>query len=278
VGVGLFFTGGVDSFFSLISHFDEVTHLIFVIGFDIDIDDIKLSEEVVSALSKIALRTKKKLILVKTNLRKLSNKHLTWEQYHGAALAGVALAHSNLLREVIIPSSFSNSELFPWGSHPDLDSNWSSGSTRIIHDSVSRSRSEKIRVISTNQLALDNLRVCWENRGSEYNCGKCEKCLRTMISLFAYGSLHKCETLPKKLKISSLLGIPISNKASKTFAADNLNLLKSMPRRRREIEIALSLGATLGWARGTARKWAVAQISIFTPRLFILLKSRRKPR
>jgi hypothetical protein len=42
-GVGCFFSGGVDSFYSAIERSEDITHLIFVTGFDIDVEDDLLS-------------------------------------------------------------------------------------------------------------------------------------------------------------------------------------------------------------------------------------------
>jgi hypothetical protein len=61
------------------------------------------------------------------------------------------------------------------------------------------SRYEKTRLISEWDLALRHLRVC--NRTEEYtseqlNCGRCEKCVRTMLGLLAIGALWKATAFP----------------------------------------------------------------------------------
>jgi hypothetical protein len=43
--------------------------------------------------------------------------------------------------------------------------------------------------------ALECLRVCWKNPDSAYNCGKCPKCLRTMVTLRLVGCLDECAPL-----------------------------------------------------------------------------------
>ncbi len=43
-GVACFFSGGVDSFYSVIAHAKRITHLIFVRGFDIPIANRALAE------------------------------------------------------------------------------------------------------------------------------------------------------------------------------------------------------------------------------------------
>ena len=45
---------------------------------------------------------------------------------------------------------------------------------------------DKLRVIIQYPEAFSRLRVCWQNTGN-YNCGVCEKCVRTMLALRALG-------------------------------------------------------------------------------------------
>lgn len=39
---------------------------------------------------------------------------------------------------------------------------------------------------------MDNLRVCPANVKDRLNCGRCEKCVRTMTGLVAVDALDKC--------------------------------------------------------------------------------------
>jgi hypothetical protein len=52
---------------------------------------------------------------------------------------------------------------------------------------------------------MENLRVCWESREDNLNCGHCEKCLRTMTNFLACGlEIPACfkggENLLRKIK------------------------------------------------------------------------------
>lgn len=97
----------------------------------------------------------------------------------GGALASVALLLG--FPRVFTSSSFSYDQLFPFGSHPLTDPLYSNGCVEIIHDGCEARRVDKIRKIVDYELALANLRVCFDD--VNVNCGKCAKCLRTMISL-----------------------------------------------------------------------------------------------
>lgn len=205
-GVGCFFSGGVDSFYSTLNHFDEITHLIFVkSGFDIFPPNKDLSERTLAAMEAAAEEYGKPLIIVETNIRELSTKYARWGQrYHGAALGTVAQLLANHLGRVIVPSSYQREELEPWGSHPALDHLWSSSYMEIYHDSVEVNRSAKVKAIAEDPVAMKHLRVCWRNPNSEYNCGRCEKCVRTMISLYAFGALERCATFEDQIDMNLL--------------------------------------------------------------------------
>lgn len=136
------------------------------------------------------------LIPVYTNVRQLDADGGFWaKEFHGAFLAAVAHTFSKWLTAVTIPSSFDISYLYPYGSHPFLDPNYSSGDLRIRHDSVILSRLAKTKLVADWDVALQNLRVCDRDpklmKPGVLNCGQCEKCLRTMTALLALGMLDK---------------------------------------------------------------------------------------
>jgi hypothetical protein len=55
-GVGCFFTGGLDSFYTLLKHRVEITHLVFVHGFDVSINDLPLRAKVSESLRDVAAK------------------------------------------------------------------------------------------------------------------------------------------------------------------------------------------------------------------------------
>lgn len=238
-GVGCFFSGGVDSFYSAIDRINEITHLIFVHGFDIDIEDESLGAQAISEAHQAATALGKELIVVRTNVRKMSDLHVSWgREYHGAALAAVAHLMRAQLGHVFIPASYHVTELFPWGSHPDLDPLWSSTSLKLIHHGEDKTRPEKVAAIAFNPAAMDHLRVCWENRGGRFNCGECEKCVRTMINLRSAGALDRCRTLPHVIDASELKRIR-SGHGPSVFAKENLRALAASGISDPELERAL---------------------------------------
>ncbi len=197
-GVGLFFSGGVDSLYSLLKNQDSVSHLVLVQGFDIGLTQNELFSLAQASAQKVAADFGKELIVVRTNIRDFSDRYAAWGMYHGAALAMVGHALSSLVGECIIGSSHPYADLHPWGSHPLLDPLWSSESVSFLHDGLEANRLQKLALIAKSDVALKALRVCWESE-REHNCGRCEKCLRTMAALLALGRLGACPTLPHKV-------------------------------------------------------------------------------
>jgi hypothetical protein len=198
-GVGCFFSGGVDSFYSVLARNEEITHLIFVHGFDIPFGDDRLASKALIAARAAARELGKPLISVRTDIRRVSDPWSGWgEHYHGAALATVGLLLADHVGRVIIPSTYSSDDVSPWGSHPQLDPLWSTSRVTLEHDVSELRRTDKIAAIASNPIAMRYLRVCWQGEDGEYNCGHCSKCIRTMASLLANDALEACATFPSR--------------------------------------------------------------------------------
>ena len=209
---GFFFSGGVDSFATLCAnrlHFPKDHPRSIKDGFvvfGLEQDNPDLFQHVLNSLNKFGGEDDFSIVPVYTNVylvfrQEDSLDHFKfWEyQFGGAALASVAHAFSHRLDTVSIGSTWHM--LKPWGSHPLIDHNFSSHDLRIIHDGIALTRQDKIKLIAGWDMALQNLRVC--NKFQQYqedmfNCGSCEKCLRTMLGLLAIGALKKSGAFPVK--------------------------------------------------------------------------------
>lgn len=192
---------------------EKISFLITVHGFDIFYGKLNhsLFPFVLKNVTKVAKQLNKKSLWVATNIRELSDRFLDWGRlYHGAAMASVALLLENLLQEVYIASTYSWEQLHPHGSHPYLDPLWSTESLTIVHHGCEARRLDKIRFISQFPIVLETLRVCWINPNGAYNCGRCEKCLRTMIGLYIANALTLCRTFPQEINLSDLQNITVS--------------------------------------------------------------------
>ena len=206
-GVGLFFSLGVDSYYSLLKNLGEhpgdeksVTHLISVHGFDVAFDgwDETFPPELLANFCRAADETGKTLIPVVSNVRRATELMAPWPMVHGGAMIGLALALGQGLRRVLVAASTTYDKLYPWGTHPVLDPLWSTEGLTVVHDGCEMNTIDKTRVIADSPLALETLRPC-ADEGPEYNCGECLKCLRTMLDLLQAGALERCLTLPHRI-------------------------------------------------------------------------------
>ncbi len=226
-GIGLFFSGGIDSFYSLLERSEEITTLIYVHGFDIRLEDTALSTRTIQMVREVASAFGKSVLVVRTNLRSFSDLYTDWGfHYHGAALASVAHLLSPQLKKVFIASTNPYSCLAPWGSHPLLDPQWSSEIMEIQLDGCEATRIQKTIQIASHPVVQKSLRVCWENRNGAYNCGLCEKCLRTMANLRAVGALDQCRTFARPLDLGRLRRVPIHSERLRECVNGTFQYLK----------------------------------------------------
>lgn len=184
------FTGGVDSYFTLISNSSGIDALLYVHGFDVPLDDSDLRARTVEHLTAAALSANKRLIEVETNVRLVLDDYAGWGAIaHGPAIASIGHLLGQAAGTLLIPATHTYSDQYAWGSHPLTDPLWGSDTLSIVHDGAGVSRVEKTVKLADSDSARRHLRVCWQGAPRTYNCGRCEKCLRTKISLHLAGVL-----------------------------------------------------------------------------------------
>jgi hypothetical protein len=196
-----FFSGGVDSFYTLLKRRRAgealpapLTHLIFMRGIETRLEWTRGVGESQRLVEEVARAMGMECIFGRTNIR--SEFPLHWQNYYyGAGLAATALALSRGLDYVCIPSSHSYRHMVPIGSTPLVDELYSTERLRIVHDGAESSRAEKVAHIVAwdRELVLKHLRVCHRNDGGAFNCGECYKCVRTEIPLAVLGVLDEAE-------------------------------------------------------------------------------------
>src|SRR5262249_8057867 len=200
--------------------------LILVHGFDLNLRDEELRARVGKELRRAAEQMGKQNVEVTTNLREVSNWYGKWNFYHGPALGGGALFFSPNFKRIYIRFTHDYSSLLPWGSHPVLDHLWSTETTELVHDGCEATRIAKARQVAASEVALGSLRVCWENRDGAYNCGRCEKCIRTMINLLVAGALDRCPTFPRSLDPGSVADLDMTDSNTRSFMIENIEGLQ----------------------------------------------------
>lgn len=225
-----FFTGGVDSFYTLLKNKNEISDIIYVHGFDIKLDNYQLRDKVSISLKNIANSLSLNLIEIETNLRDYLDNFLHWELSHGSALSFVAHCLPINYDRIFLAAShtYAEEETFAWGSHPFIDHFWGGGKFDLILDGSDKTRPEKVKFIASNEVALKYLRVCWLNTSVDgnhdysYNCGKCEKCIRTMLSLYFEDKLDACRAFPEKLTPKLIRTMRIADKNTMSFLLSNI--------------------------------------------------------
>ena len=209
-----FFSGGVDSWFTLLRHTEstprfpqvgDVDDLITVWGFDIPIDRTGEFALLRESVEDVARHYGKRALTVATNLREQMGG--AWKSVwgprwgpltHGTALAATALLMKERYARVRIASTHRFWEPFPYGSHPLTDTLFSTSTTAFLHDHALYSRTEKIERIAESDFALSKLKVCYAE-GTFRNCSQCVKCHRMLLCFDALGILEKATTFDRSV-------------------------------------------------------------------------------
>lgn len=187
-----FYSGGVDSLFNIAGRIDdkvrEVDACVLVHGMDISIENKHLWNEVQSNLAEnIKTIPDIEMICVETNARLFQPYGVDWTSTgFGPILGAISNFLSKGFGKAVIGSYGLYHELEAHASGPLIDRFWSSERVDVIHYSPRYNRLQKILSIkNTSPQLLKHLRVCWKNPNGKYNCGVCEKCLRTKTELHA---------------------------------------------------------------------------------------------
>lgn len=208
-GIATFFSGGVDSFYTYLKHqhdADAPKYFVLIRGSDIELSNTALWEATSENIGAIARESGVEVIEVETNLNSLLEPMLSPDLTHGGSLAAVALCLRGGLKKMYMPSSFGGAEpTLPYGSHPSLDMHWGTESLSFVLDGVEATRLSKIeREVANSPIAMRYLRVCYMNTRGYYNCGRCEKCFRTMVGLAAVDKLKSAKTFPQEFDYARL--------------------------------------------------------------------------
>lgn len=219
--VGAFFSAGVDSSHTLFRNKEDISHLIMFRAFDSGNDEASWQQRVVKQTN-FAESLGKILIPVDTNVKEWTERRkISWEFVHGLFLSSVGGIFG--MERIYVPSSHTYGELFPWGSHPLSDPMWSTESTEVIHDGAGYRRGDKMKDLLKESILADNLQVCW---GSTLeNCGKCSKCVRTMVAVHLLGG--EIKSLPSLREIKELKTLRVTDESGATFLEDAMILAKN---------------------------------------------------
>lgn len=253
--VATFFSGGVDGHYTLLQNRAQVTHLILCLGLDIPPSEQGRWERTRDSVRRTASALGKRVCLVESNV-KAALQSAQFDN-HGAVLASTALGLS--FDRLLIPASHDYVSVHsPWGSHYSTDPTLSTGRTLVEYDGMV-SRPTKVRRLVEAGVDLNDLRVC--NHFTDFNCGHCEKCLRTMVALEVMDT--SVASLPRLADMSVIGRVVIPDESYAKFWDENLQFAQEFGRQDicRGIEKALGRFRRRDALRQVDRAWFGGRIS-----------------
>jgi hypothetical protein len=221
-GIAAFFSGGLDSFHTAITHAREITHLVFVHGFDVQLHEGALREQVAQRVRQAASLLGKPLLEVVTDLRSVSDAYANWAWFSHAGLVAVALFLAQRFEEILVPATLAAAHRPPELRGRIDRETWSGGACRIRTDGAEATRPEKARAVAHDPAARAHLRVCWENRGGAYNCGRCPKCVRTLLDLEVAGVRGAFTSFPATWDLAAVREVPVATRSDRQFLEECL--------------------------------------------------------
>jgi 7-cyano-7-deazaguanine synthase in queuosine biosynthesis len=239
------FSGGVDSTYTVWMHKEgkgpysrrKLEAGLFVQGFDIPLSQndyfIRASKRARLMLNGIGME----MIAMATNHRDLNPD---WDDAYGVALASCLMWFAKRYNEAVIPSTHSYALVDRHlGSNPVTDRLLSTKAFQIIHDGAGVTRYEKLAPIRQWADAYTHLRVCSKPNHRDQNCGKCGKCVTTLLSLRKLG-LAAPPSFPREITDEDILAV-------RHFSPDDMALLEA------GLQKSLALGQKVPWTSAVSR-------------------------
>jgi hypothetical protein len=183
-----FYSGGVDSLHTLAELREDLRDVIFLTGFDIEPAMTAHTRLARRSIDAVAAMSGVGVVVVETKVRSLRYYPTDWVYLGGSVLAGIALLLRGLYQRVHVASDSTWNGCLAAHEHPFLHNLWRLAGFAMRCTMVSTTRVERLRIIgSALPSAFAHLRVCWDMLPFHLNCGKCEKCQRTLAALEVFG-------------------------------------------------------------------------------------------
>jgi hypothetical protein len=198
-GVGLAFSGGVDSIYSLLNlkERNETITAVFATGFDTEFesDTREMRERLRTHLEPRGVT----LVHVRTNVKKLIPEPVgyLWTLMAQTTAAAIGMVYAHRYSQFFVPThayidaliDYDQPDLLPstYGNafHAFLDQTLlSTPNVVITPHGIESDRSSKVQHIARDELTRSILRVCWNQRELR-NCGSCMKCRSTKAAFMA---------------------------------------------------------------------------------------------
>lgn len=219
------FSGGVDSCYSAFRHARSLVGArtqplaagVLVHGFDIPLSHSGVFAQASARTGDMLGSLGMRMIPVATNYRDIMDPYLSWPICFGPGVVAALMLFKNGFATGLVAASFDYRNLaFPYGSNPVSDPLLGSRDFEIIHDGAEHGRFGKIRVIADWPEALQHLRVCWQGGESDYNCCRCEKCVRNILTFRILG-VPRPECFPEDVTDQQIRSLRLKGDALKTY-------------------------------------------------------------
>ncbi len=187
----LLFSAGIDSLYSYSIKKSLELDLITIWGSDIPLNKHEYWNTYKERITQFSENEGKKAHFIKSNMRHIVDDSILKREHTIRSWWGL-VSHGLMLLGQCAPLTAYNhiGNLFISSSGKDItgavsilaDDGGSWGATKCSVVGLDKSRQEKIKQIVKTPSYLKYIKVCWESR-THYNCGKCEKCSRTLLGL-----------------------------------------------------------------------------------------------
>ncbi len=228
----LLFSGGLDATYSLFSHMALDPRLIMILGTDMPLSNTRYLDLVKTEYSDFAERSGLTINFIRTNAFEILNRrrvdHLFWkykERLEGDCWKGIgyALGHIGQAAPLsiggfdrLLIAAWANQMIahaakeFPDASSPGVDEHIAWADLKVRHDGCLNRHEKALAMKEFLSKYRTKLRVCWDQpleikNPHKLNCGRCEKCLRTIASLALAGIDPKEHGFPIDDKTSYLM-------------------------------------------------------------------------
>jgi hypothetical protein len=222
-----YLTGGVDSLHLFHSNREDfpadhplrISHALWIRGLDFPGEEESSEAKAAYArldgpISEIAEEAGVPLARITTNLRRIEPDLSFYAHWHlgGALLSGAHLIASRF-STVALGSSWPAEHLVPWGTHPLLDVQYGSAAVSIRHEALGFTRIEKLGRLRPQTRSLERLVTCGDAPGiASINCGRCAKCVRTLVEMEASGTIAHARSFPPgTVTAATIEGLELDN-------------------------------------------------------------------
>jgi len=206
----------------------RIDHLVFIEGYDYKADNDYVFNPMKKKFQGFANRMRYKFLSVKTNIVDDFIGDMVAGRAQPAILTSVHQILGKRFRRILISSSFDFARSIDYWTNPIVDSLYSTDTLDVIHIGADKTRVEKTLEVSRWPLSYDILRVCKKRTKEFQNCCRCEKCIRTMLTLKMLSSLGKYNTFPRSITQGLVRRQVFSTIDPIWHAMDNRNLAKNL--------------------------------------------------